>query len=210
MASYPLSQNEFVKLDASQDESAHQLKTTRKPTVYDAVAGRISAAGFIPQQLYISSTRDTPSSSVTAIAPESVLFRHKNAPTRYAEFDIYFENERALKINLPDSDVVKELHCFTSDFYSHYTERDGAGVWRSMDETALLGFGILVEELSRELLGETGDLVFTEGEEINDHQSNRHEITAQSGEQHPPSRMDTASRSSKEKHFKRKKRKLNE
>lgn len=34
---------------------------------------------------------------------------------------------------------------------------------RSMDETALLAFGILLEEASREVLGQRGDLVFTEG-----------------------------------------------
>lgn len=37
--------------------------------------------------------------------------------------------------------------------------------WKSMDETALLAMGILLEEATREVLGETGDLVFTEGEE---------------------------------------------
>jgi hypothetical protein len=36
---------------------------------------------------------------------------------------------------------------------------------RSMDETALLAFGILLEEASREALGKSGDLVFTEGVE---------------------------------------------
>lgn len=34
---------------------------------------------------------------------------------------------------------------------------------RSMDETALLAFGILLEEAAREALGKNGDLVFTEG-----------------------------------------------
>lgn len=32
-----------------------------------------------------------------------------------------------------------------------------------MDETALLAFGILLEEAGREALGRRGDLVFTEG-----------------------------------------------
>ena len=36
---------------------------------------------------------------------------------------------------------------------------------RSMDETALLAFGILLEEVGREGLGKRGDLVFTEGVE---------------------------------------------
>jgi hypothetical protein len=35
-----------------------------------------------------------------------------------------------------------------------------------MDETALIALGILVEESAREILGETGDLAFTEGVEV--------------------------------------------
>lgn len=31
-----------------------------------------------------------------------------------------------------------------------------------MDETALIAFGILMEETAREVIGETGDLAFTE------------------------------------------------
>ena len=37
---------------------------------------------------------------------------------------------------------------------------------KSMDETALLAFGILLEEAAREGLGKRGDLVFTEGVEV--------------------------------------------
>jgi len=35
----------------------------------------------------------------------------------------------------------------------------------SMDETALLALGILLEEAAEEVLGERGDMVFVEGEE---------------------------------------------
>jgi len=34
-----------------------------------------------------------------------------------------------------------------------------------MDETALIAFGILMEETARDVLGETGDLAFLEGSE---------------------------------------------
>lgn len=95
-----------------------------------------------------------------------MLFRRKNAPTRYAESDVYFANERESKIDLPESDLLKALHCYTSDFYSRATTDTGVGDWRSMDETALIAFGILMEEASREVLGRTGDLAFTEGEEV--------------------------------------------
>jgi hypothetical protein len=127
--------------------------------------GRISAAGFIPKDLIISSTRDTSSSSISASAPESVLFRRKNAPTRYHELDIYFAHT-GLESSLPESDLLKALHCYTSDFYSRAAADEGIGDWYSMDETALLALGILMEETARERLGQNGDLVFTEGEEI--------------------------------------------
>lgn len=37
-----------------------------------------------------------------------------------------------------------------------------------MDETALIAMGVLLEEMAKEALGETGDLVLVEGEEISD------------------------------------------
>ncbi len=39
---------------------------------------------------------------------------------------------------------------------------------QSMDETALLAFGILLEEAGREVLGRRGDLVFTEGVQVDE------------------------------------------
>lgn len=116
--------------------------------------------------MVISSTRDTTSSSLTAAPPEAVLFKRKHAPTRYAEADIYFANERVSPAELPDSDLLKALHCYTSYFYAHATADGGSGDWRSLDETALLGLGILMEEITRHALGQTGDLVLTEGEEV--------------------------------------------
>lgn len=128
----------------------------------------MSAAGFIPKHLTIHSTRDTASSSTTAVSPEAVLFRRKDAPTRYAEDDIYFANERESQIDLPDSDLLKALHCYASDFYARATPDWGSRDWRSLDGTALIALGILVEEACKDSLGRTGDLVFTEGLEHDD------------------------------------------
>ena len=156
----------------------------RHATVYDAVAGkilevraslglptnfevgRLNASGFIPKQVLISSTRDTASSSTTAVPPEAVLFRRKDAPTRFAESDIYFANERELRTELPESDLLKALHRYTSDFYSRTIANNGMLDYRSLDETALIALGILMEEAARATLGRSGDLVFTEGEEV--------------------------------------------
>ncbi|ESZ96000.1 hypothetical protein SBOR_3620 [Sclerotinia borealis F-4128] len=169
MTSTAFSQNTFVNPNAEEKKATNgdKVSRSRKHSVYDAVAGRISAAGFIPRSVVVSSTRDTTSSSLSAVPPEAVLFRSKNAPTRYAESDIYFANERESPKDLPDSDLLKSLHTYTSDFYSRATVEGGSTDWRSMDETALIGLGILMEEASREILGATGDLTFTEGEESN-------------------------------------------
>ena len=111
------------------------------------------------------STRDTP------CAPDEVLFRRKDAPERYAEYDIYFSHERDLphagRGVLPESDLLKAVHGYTSKFYAALNaekpQLDGRDVdERSMDETALLAFGFLLEEAGKELLGRRGHLVFTE------------------------------------------------
>lgn len=188
MTSKARAQNTFLYPELSREDSIQEDTASRgrQATVYDAVAGkflhiltqppfthlltvcvgRISAAGFIPKQAVISSTRDTASSSTSAVSPEAVLFRRKNAPTRYLESDIYFANERDLRAELPESDLLKALHCYTSDFYSRATVDYGTGDYRSMDETALIALGILMEEAARDNLGQTGDLVFTEGQEF--------------------------------------------
>jgi len=167
-------QNAFLAPPAPSEANFHEpSKVKRQATVYDAVAGRISASGFIPDVPFISSSRDTASSSSHAVSPESVLFRRKNAPDRYEEDDFYFAHESLPPTALPESDLLKALHCYSSDFYSRVVTDPGGADFRSLDETALLSLGILMEEVCRETLGETGDLVFTEGEIIDDLQPPR-------------------------------------
>jgi hypothetical protein len=119
----------------------------------------------------VASTRDVASSSSSAVPPEAVLFRRKNAPPRYEETDSYFASDLLPRHALPDSDLLKALHCYTAEFYSRATADGGIGDWRSMDETALLALGLLMEEVCRDALGDTGDMVFTEGEPEYNHDS---------------------------------------
>lgn len=186
MTSKARTQNKFLSpAPGTEPLISEAAKTKRQATVYDAVAGetsqsiprkfahicpgRISAAGFIPDRPVIAASRDTASSSSIAEPPEAVLFRRKNAPMRYEESDFYFASDSLQTHALPDSDLLKALHCYTSDFYSRATADGGRGDWRSMDETSLLAMGILMEEVCRESLGATGDMVFTEGELRNKH-----------------------------------------
>ncbi|KAG9231950.1 hypothetical protein BJ875DRAFT_99803 [Amylocarpus encephaloides] len=148
-------------------KSAESKRKLRQTTVYDAVAGRISTDGFIPKQAVFRPTRDTRSSSAVASAPEAILFRRKHAPTRFAEHDIYFASERdARAIDVPESDLLKALHVYTSDFYSRATTDGGTVDWRSMDETAMIALGILMEEIC--CPGQSSDLALTEAQISND------------------------------------------
>lgn len=130
--------------------------------------GRVSASGFIAGTKS-SRYRDTASSSTVAVPPEEVLFRRQSAPVRYEENDFYFAHESlSSERPLPPSDLLQAIHTYSSDFYDNATVDGGRDDFRSMDETALIAVGILLEEMARESLGDTGDLVLVEGEEISD------------------------------------------
>ncbi|KAL8784713.1 MAG: hypothetical protein Q9213_003809 [Squamulea squamosa] len=152
----------------SQSQPTASEKHRRQITVYDAVAGRISTHGFIPVVPQASKNRDTISTHHTPIPPEEVLFRRRHAPERYEEDDVYFAHED-LKDGqeLPDSDLLKAIHTYAADFYGKALGREGDVDFKSMDETALMCVGVLLEEYMHNILGDTGDMVFVEaGEEI--------------------------------------------
>ncbi|KAL8892267.1 MAG: hypothetical protein Q9215_000780 [Flavoplaca cf. flavocitrina] len=153
--------------DPSHTQKTSVGKPKRPITVYDAVAGRISTHGFIPAIPQASKNRDTISTHHTAVPPEDVLFRRRHAPERYEEDDVYFAHE-SLDDNreLPDSDLLKAVHAYTSDFYGKGLGSKAEVDFRSMDETALMCVGMLLEEYMQNILGDTGDLMFVEaGEE---------------------------------------------
>ncbi|ATY61503.1 hypothetical protein A9K55_008559 [Cordyceps militaris] len=169
-------------IDALDD--LHQAETNRSKrrvaTVYDAVAGKLS---HHRGPLYKG--EDSKPALVTKYphreskyGPDEVLFRRKDAPQRYEENDIYYAHERDLPRSgrgvLPESDLLKAVHDYSGQFYSRMRRRGNAASQSynideaSMDETALLAFGILLEEAGRDVLGKRGDMVFTEGVEPDD------------------------------------------
>ncbi|PNS19027.1 hypothetical protein CAC42_6122 [Sphaceloma murrayae] len=151
----------------SRDDSTHSERRPKSPrrnaTLYDAVAGRIGYESFLPTTPP-SPGRNQPSST-QPVPPEEVLFRRKGAPPRYEETDPYFASARLPPDALPSSDLLKALHGYASDFYARAAPLRGKWDWRSMDETALLALGVLMEETVRERVGLTGDLAFVEGED---------------------------------------------
>lgn len=91
---------------------------------------------------------------------------------RYEENDIYWADKHLKEgQTLPESDLLKSIHTYASDFYERTTKHRGAVDFESFDETALLCMGILLEETAEHVLGDTGDLAFIEGEEVDDVES---------------------------------------
>ena len=134
--------------------------------------GRVNAKGFIPDTPHFPRNRDTADSSAVPLPPDDVLFRRKRAPTRYEEDDFYWADRYLTsEQRLPDSDLLKSIHSYATDLYAHGTEDEGHGDYRSMDETALLALGILLEEAADHVLGEAGDMVFVEGEKDDSRES---------------------------------------
>jgi hypothetical protein len=134
----------------------------RQATLYDAVAGRVGYEGFLGEDAP-TKYRDTVSRSNIAIPPDEVLFRRRGAPVRYEEDDIYTADRHlGPHQRLPDSDLLKTIHAYASDFYANATPDGGKRDFKSLDETALLAMGILLEEAAAEALGKTGDLALVE------------------------------------------------
>jgi hypothetical protein len=140
------------------DPNSRNNRRKRQASLYDAVAGRVGYEGFLGEDPP-TKNRDTVSRSNIAVPPEEVLFRRRGAPIRYEEDDIY-SADRHLQPHqrLPDSDLLKTIHAYASDFYANATPNNGKSDWKSLDETALLAMGILLEEAAVEALGKTGDL----------------------------------------------------
>lgn len=140
-----------------QDEQPVLKRKRRGATVYDAVAGRIGLNGFLtPDQ--------SATNSAQPLAPEDVLL--KSAASTNLLLDQY-KAEDGLENpdkDLPESDLLKAAHAYASDFYSRATPDCGKQDFKSLDGSALIAIGCLLEEAARQALGENGDMALVEPE----------------------------------------------
>lgn len=130
-------------------------KKSSRTTLYDAVAGRIGRDGFIYPVGPRSKGRDTITQAIVPLPPDEVLFTQNDAPERFEEADIYFATRWGLEgdSELPDSGLVEALHRYAADFYAR---TGGEEAYWSLDETALLALGMLIEEAVAEEIGDDG------------------------------------------------------
>ena len=158
-------------------------------------SGRVAANGFLSDTPYVVRTRGTTCTSSVPLPPEEVLFRRGMAPERYEENDFYWANQNLTDDQvLPDSDLLKAIHAYVAEFYGRATLDKGQSDVRSMDESALLALGILMEETAKEILGEAGDLVFVEGEEVKEDSVKYYESDVRVRQQSVPVRHESAGR----------------
>lgn len=159
-------------------------RSTRHTTVYDAVARRISRYhGFISASLYQAAGqgRDQATNHARPADPDDALFnfdhyakvmKHLNhKPTsRFVPPDVSTDVKREAlyaytkwlpqELELPDGELLEAVHTYASEYYSQLPEMKV--MYRALDGTALVALGILLEEMARENVGETGDLAFLE------------------------------------------------
>jgi hypothetical protein len=124
----------------------------------------VGSNGFIDGNARSVKLRNGFPSRESAFGPLEVLLRRVTAPTE-GRADVYFADENLeLDQRLPDSDLLKAIHAYASDFYSMAAKDKGECDFRSLDETALIASGVLLEEAAAHVLGETGDTVLVEPE----------------------------------------------
>ena len=91
----------------------------------------------------------------------------KEVPGVYKENETLYEKwyqHLPSQLSLPDSDLLHAIHAYVSDFYSAVP--NGECAMKSMDGTALLAMGILLEEMAAEVMGDTGYLAFLESKSM--------------------------------------------
>ncbi|KAJ5671560.1 hypothetical protein N7507_000687 [Penicillium longicatenatum] len=152
-----------VRFDLSTSDNRNSKSFRHIANLYDSVAGRVNLNGFLAPR----ATRwgDTQSSGGRDLRPEEVLYRHMPQKLKSIEEDesTYFAHENLPADRpLPSSELLTAVHAYSSDFYTHKLRDSGKHNFYSMDESALLAVGFLMEELAKEQLGENGDMVLTE------------------------------------------------
>lgn len=135
-----------------QEDGSNNYKPVGKrrwKTVYDAVAGRLISNDDGKDW---RNNRGTETEKI--IAPDDYLMKLPSAPDDGIPIEYHPD--------LPSSDLLSAIHSYAAEYFKAH------GIWqgyRSMDHSALLGIGILMEEYIDQLLGPNGCEFYAEPEE---------------------------------------------
>lgn len=160
---------------SSEKDLQWEPSSRQMPTVYDAVAGKKKHAchcmttttdafqGRVTQNGLLGPKHSEQRRANQRLRPDEVLFKKNNAPTRFEETDYYYAHRNLPPHqSLPSGELLTAIHAYVSKLYSRMQDDGAEKIWRSMDETALIAFGILMEESVKEVIGDSGDLALTE------------------------------------------------
>lgn len=104
-------------------------------------------------------------SSSRTIRPSNDILSHSELDENLEEWI----NEDSLDdVPLPTSDILEGIQSYAGHLYANVIDGRRAECFSSMNGTALIAMGVLLEEMSNEILGETGDLVLAEHEHDDD------------------------------------------
>ncbi|KAK6497878.1 hypothetical protein TWF481_012277 [Arthrobotrys musiformis] len=144
--------------DKDEDEDEEEIEKKRgkpynfstKSNVYAASSSNVTISG---RRLDIRHSK--PASA------DEILFHNPSNPSFVLPDSVknILEDQKVTG-NLPDSDLLKVVHRYVAEFFA-------AKGWdevmtRSMDESAMLAIGVILEEYCREMIGKDGDMVFAE------------------------------------------------
>lgn len=142
--------------ESEEPGTSSQPRRRRNLTIYDVVAGRVGLNGLL-------TAAQQASLSAKPLAPEELLF--KDASTANIDLSRHYNADQLLEnpdVDLPSTDLLTALHAYAADFYAAATTNQGRHDFRSMDGSALVAMGILLEEAARSILGDAGDMALVE------------------------------------------------
>ncbi|KUL88518.1 hypothetical protein ZTR_05499 [Talaromyces verruculosus] len=153
-------------IEESTDEEPGGSRRKKRLTVYDAVAGRVNRQRLISRS-YTSRWRRNVSSTRAVRPSNDILSRLEGDE----DLEDWIDEETLNDVPLPESDIIEAVQSYAGHFYANTTASRRTEPFSSMNGSALIAMGVLLEELGNELLGETGDMVLVEREDGDNYDS---------------------------------------
>lgn len=130
------------------------------------ISGRVNRQRFLSRSNTSRWRRNV--SSTRAVRPSNAILSRLEGDE---DLEDWIDEETLDDIPLPESDIIEAVQSYTGHFYANTTDSRRTEHFSSMNGSALIAMGVLLEELGNELLGETGDMVLVEREDGDNYDS---------------------------------------